>query len=127
VLKLLLILLSLQFATANAFLAEAGKLSFVWQHFQEHRAEAADITFLQFLCLHYADSQHEHADSQHKSLPLHGESGSAGFVFALFHPANSEWAPFSSGCLSDVKQAFHYRFCPPQGAFAAIFQPPRLA
>jgi hypothetical protein len=71
----LLLLLTLQIATGNLFGHELSKLPFVWAHYEEHKAEDATLTILDFLNLHYNNEEHEKQDGhRHHNLPLHCSS-----------------------------------------------------
>ncbi len=70
--RLLLFLLMLQIATGNLFGHELSRLPFVWAHYEEHKAEDATLTLLDFLNLHYNSAEHEKQDAhRHHNLPLH--------------------------------------------------------
>lgn len=68
--RLFIILLSLQIATGNILGCELSKLPFILQHYNEHQAQNTDISFWDFLNLHYFDTNHKKSDPSHKNLPL---------------------------------------------------------
>ncbi len=73
--RLLLLLLMLQIASGNLFGHELSRLPFVWAHYEEHKAEDATLTLLDFLNLHYNNAEHEQQDEhRHHNLPLHCSS-----------------------------------------------------
>jgi len=64
-------ILTLETAFPQINLAELSGLSEVWTHFQKHRLESPDITFLDFLNLHYGNSDHlNRATHDHHKLPF---------------------------------------------------------
>jgi hypothetical protein len=43
----------------------------LFRHFQKHKVESPEISFVQFLSLHYGDSEHAYEDSKnHEKLPF---------------------------------------------------------
>jgi hypothetical protein len=51
-------------------LSDLARLPELFQHFRKHREEAPEISFAEFLALHYGDSQHVDLDKNHKKLPF---------------------------------------------------------
>lgn len=73
--RLAVILLSFILALETTFpqvdLAELSSLPEVWAHFEKHRLESPGITFVDFLNLHYGDSDHlNRATHDHHKLPF---------------------------------------------------------
>jgi hypothetical protein len=68
--RLFIILLSLQIATGNILGCELSKLPFILQHYNEHQTQNTDISFWDFLNLHYFDTNHKNSDPCHNDLPL---------------------------------------------------------
>ena len=55
----------------HAEVAEFIKVPELLKHFENHKQEDPSISFLEFLHLHYGDSQHAHRDQQHhQKLPF---------------------------------------------------------
>lgn len=51
--------------------ADFARIPEVFAHFERHRKESSDITFLQFLNLHYGDTDHLSApEPDHQKLPF---------------------------------------------------------
>lgn len=52
-------------------LSDLVRLPELFRHFGKHREEAPEISFLEFIALHYGDSQHVDVDTRdHKKLPF---------------------------------------------------------
>jgi len=73
--RLVIILLSFLFVletvspTANP--TEFGHISDLWSHFEEHNQDHPEITFFEFLSLHYLDSDHiKQQTPSHQKLPF---------------------------------------------------------
>jgi hypothetical protein len=124
---LFVLLFVFQFATGNVFFAEAAKIPFLLEHYRQHTEQAPNLSFLQFLSLHYQNENHERSDEHHGHLPLHscGECSIVATGISIL-PPSFQLAMFLPELPASKKQCFHYRFFPTNGAFSAIFQPPRL-
>lgn len=65
----IIVLLAVTFLTEslfpNAEVLEFVKIPELVQHFENHKLENPSITFLEFLSLHYGDSQHAARDTKH--------------------------------------------------------------
>lgn len=56
---------------AGVELSDISQLPQLWSHFEKHKLESPEITFLDFLYLHYGDSNHFDQDAgTHKKLPF---------------------------------------------------------
>lgn len=66
----LYILLAVQFVTQQKGVMLLEDAAFMWTHFGEHKAENPDMGWLDFVSLHYSDSEHAATDSQHQKLPF---------------------------------------------------------
>lgn len=62
----------------------------LWHHYQEHRAEQDGLSFIDFLTMHYAVRDHQHADRSHEDLPFQAHHHGAGMDFGTAKPAASE-------------------------------------
>ena len=51
------------------------------KHFQEHATGSPDMGFLQFLALHYSDTEHRASDRSHDQLPFQHSHHGAGIDF----------------------------------------------
>jgi hypothetical protein len=52
-------------------LHELTKVSALLQHYEKHKLESPELTFLQFIEMHYADTEHHQQDHQnHDKLPF---------------------------------------------------------
>lgn len=75
----------------NSDYSQLGHLADLRAHYLEHQAEAAEqgdqLTFLEFLYLHFIDATH-HADADHEEdhqqLPLQSLNGAVSFVVSSF-------------------------------------------
>lgn len=55
----------------NVEVGELVKVPELLEHYKNHRLETPDITFFEFLHLHYGDSQHAQRDAgHHQKLPF---------------------------------------------------------
>lgn len=73
--KSVVVLILTIFAVESVFprvdLAELSRLPDLWSHFQKHKKESMEITFLEFLNMHYNDPQHsKSAPLDHQKLPF---------------------------------------------------------
>jgi hypothetical protein len=51
--------------------SDLASLPILFQHFQKHKLESREISFVQFLTLHYGDSEHaDHDSKDHEKLPF---------------------------------------------------------
>jgi hypothetical protein len=64
-------MLVIQLATGHNFVVELLRLPTLIEHFSEHQHEQKDISFIDFLYLHYLNNEHRNADHKHENLPLH--------------------------------------------------------
>jgi len=55
-------------------------------HFQEHRAEEGELSFLDFIALHYGDRDHAESDNSHDELPFQHHKDHGGVDHAFFAP-----------------------------------------
>lgn len=81
--RLWIFIFIIHFATGHNPLAELLRLPSLYAHFQEHRVETPDLSLLEFLKLHYADSEHHEADQKHENLPMHCHAVHAAFTFLI--------------------------------------------
>jgi len=73
--RIVLWIFVLQFATGHNLLAEVLRMPMLLDHYQIHRQETPDLSFANFLWLHYCNTHHEQSDTRHASLPLHCTHG----------------------------------------------------
>ena len=70
--KILIMLFCLQLVSGNSFSHELTQIPNVLAHYKEHKSETPDLSFLDFLQLHYLDAKHQESDkARHTQLPLH--------------------------------------------------------
>lgn len=55
-------------------------------HYQEHQAEESELSFLDFIALHYGDRDHAESDGSHDELPFQHHKDHGGVDHAFFAP-----------------------------------------
>lgn len=107
----------------NSDLHELSKISFLIQHYQGHQDKSqGQLSFLEFLRLHYKDSQHMQSEN-HERLPLKQMGNSAFDYFVSTPPLQcSPGTPLvpqnQTFILSDQVV--------PESFSGSIWQPPKL-
>jgi len=107
---------------------ELYKLHALVRHFEKHRGENPDMSFMEFLDLHYSSTPHHHQDHQtHQELPFscnHHHSNIPAPVMAFVVPHIT--APKVLIPLHDIGIA-EYEVTVPHGVQSSIWQPPKQA
>jgi hypothetical protein len=68
----------------GGIVGEIFKLRNIVAHFQEHQEIEKDISFIDFIAMHYGESSmHRGAHTHNKPFPFHKYSGSANFFAAV--------------------------------------------
>lgn len=121
--RFLIFILIFQFASGNILGSEVVKLPFLLRHFRLHVAAKPADTWLDFLRLHYANTQHRQTDPAHGQLPLHSAAVPAHTLSLL--PASVEFP-----VLTLVNDERGRRFWPdetllPAGFKSRLLRPPR--
>lgn len=107
-------------------LKELLKLPILVEHFNEHRALNAQMSFIDFLCMHYAEGNVKDADyEKDMRLPFKSaENSSVGYI-SFYLPA----PVFKQDVLvhfTERKQSFAgYNFTYSSAFLSSIWQPPR--
>lgn len=93
------------------------------EHFQEHKLQVSDITFWEFIVMHYkTDVSH---DDQDNELPFKDKNHS--YVAAAVSLPFQKLSLIEPSSFEEIKHTSHYKvafFAPPN---QAIFQPPKLS
>lgn len=103
------------------------KIPILFEHFQDHKSGDSQITFLEYLKLHYKDGQHKDADyNADIQLPFQTSNtfqalSSAGYIL----PQNYT-DTYSPGFTPRPAFTFYAGFVPESLHFD-IFQPPRFS
>ena len=121
--RILAISLLILYINSHTELHEALRLPVLLEHYQEHRQKATDMSFWEFLVMHYkTDVPHDANDSR---LPFKDPAHAfAAPALALptqkitFHESTPLTEVSHSSIYTEVSIAFH---------ISDIFQPPRLA
>lgn len=109
---------------------EMSKLPALYQHYQIHKAQNAEISFVDFLALHYGASFAQHSgDHSHSNLPMkdhhHHTGGCCASPIVLIGPPAPLPLPH---LVSDSDRAvFSDKNFHPSLHLKDIFQPPRQA
>lgn len=121
----LYILLAIQFVTQQKGVMLLEDAAFMWTHFGEHKDENPEISWFDFVSLHYSDSEHAATDSQHQKLPFQHEHI---LQFSILSPLPQEpFVAFELYLGSPVSEKLPlfdetgYKFMRAHG----IFQPPK--
>jgi hypothetical protein len=105
---------------------EFVKIPELVRHFQEHiqnRSTEASISLMDFIFLHYVDSEHSHAP-EHEKLPFHQVHKCAP-LFTLFEP---QFYSFTFLKAIWIEKAIHpmYSFFVKEISFS-FWQPPKIS
>jgi hypothetical protein len=107
----------------NSDLHELSKISFLIQHYQGHQDKSQGrLSFLEFLRLHYKDSQHMKSEN-HERLPLKQMGNSPFDYFVSTTPV------YCAPQVADFPQPKSYILFDlliPDPAAGSIWQPPKL-
>lgn len=101
---------------------EVLRLPILVQHFVEHRSQVEDMSFLEFLAMHYSTNQAH--DDQDMRLPFKDCSHSFGGQTVVL-PIQKLVLNERTGQLALVNQFFYLQH-EPQPLSLDIFQPPKL-
>lgn len=105
--------------------SELLKLPVLVQHFMEHRSEEGDVSFVNFMKMHYAKEEHHHEPNHNHQLPFKSHEGciNLNILICLIQPL-----PVSGNNLFPHSP---YYFIAPEETFqasahlSAIWQPPK--
>lgn len=104
--------------------ADLRQLPELFQHFEKHQEESPGISFLEFLYLHYGDSQHLAQDAKtHEKLPFSKAHRSISFLLANDLSVLSVSAQFNF--LMKI-EAVVYPEVPSGSIPLSIWQPPKI-
>lgn len=121
--RIVIWVLILQFATGHNLLAEVLRLPMLLDHYQTHREETPDLSFVGFLWLHYGNAQHERSDARHASLPLHC-AHSMMAESTLPHPLQLEPMNTASACVLENNLLVADEFLRLVAPLSGVFRPP---
>lgn len=123
--KFILIILAVSFLNSSTELHEFFRLSFLLQHYSEHRSEDRSLSFVDFLKIHYSNNHpDDNDDEEDNELPFKSQANiiaadSITFLFIkdeeylIFFPNERSYTLVTEGKL--IKKSF------------SIFHPPRLS
>jgi hypothetical protein len=124
--KLILALfISLQIITNNTFVEDIARIPVLVEHYQHHQQEETpNISFAEFISMHYGSDANESNDIHHHSLPLK-HTNDVGHIHLLpvFTLPESKLG-FSIIPVEIEHNTFHAQFIPNHN-LDAIFQPPK--
>lgn len=124
--KYITILFLAAYLSSSTQLIEVLKLPLLIEHYFEHKAENQNITFIQFIKLHYSENQHYEQHHKEKQLPFKAIS-QANFNAIAIHKTNFI-ETVSSNRISNpiLKHTVHYSSKYISYYKATIWQPPRI-
>ncbi len=123
--KTIAILFISLFVLSNTELNQFFKLPVLFEHFSEHKTENKNITFLQFLKIHYQGNHAPDSDDlKDKRLPFKSQGNSFSTQIFAVLPAFSE---IEISLFSDNKKsiAFYKNQFVPTFKLESIWQPPK--
>jgi len=104
---------------------EIERFSRLIEHFQEHQ-QREEISFVNFLLLHYSPFSEHSSSNDHHSLPFHSPLTSA-------HNSTTIYVPVLAGCIITTPLQTFQTFLPalPRShaflLYTSIFQPPKIS
>jgi hypothetical protein len=128
--RLVIILLCFVFVvetiSPSANLAELSHAADIWIHFKEHQQEHPEITFFEFLSLHYLDSDHIKTKSQeHQKLPFSKRSLPSNASLQAVPDAPRIYTTPSRTLVMTIAAVIYSDGCTPAVA-KAVWQPPKI-
>lgn len=94
----------------------------LWRHYQEHRVEQQELSFLGFIALHYGDRHHRDNDRTHQELPFQHHKDHGGIDHAICAPLKALGAlPPPPARADGLQQGLK----PLEGFRCRTLQPPR--
>lgn len=85
--RILILFFAMQLISGNLLGEELCKMPNLIRHYRIHQHDNPGASWSSFLRLHYANTQHRHADPAHRQLPLQSASGNS--VQAWFPPGHA--------------------------------------
>ena len=73
--KIIVWIFVLQFATGHNLIAELLRMPILIEHYKVHQEESPELSFANFLWLHYSNTTHAQSDGRHAQLPMHCSHG----------------------------------------------------
>ncbi len=105
------------------------KLPVLAHHYQEHKQIDSDITFWQFMSMHYSQPDDHDADhDKDMKLPFKTDDGCMSFITAVYVAPIVASMPIASTkpvYRSEKKEHFQKQVCLQSSFLASIWQPPR--
>jgi len=123
---LLAIFISLQIVSNNTFVEDIARIPSLIEHYKHHtKEETPDISFLDFVILHYA-SNDDSNDVHHHSLPLK-HSNDVGHIHLISAFTLPDYQLGFSIHATGVSHPTLFTQFVPKNNLDAIFQPPRFS
>jgi hypothetical protein len=123
--KIFGITMILVFAITQTELKQFFKVPSLVQHFQEHKAKDENMSFADFLQMHYHGSDMDDSDNaKDQGLPFKSFAGT-GFQISDLASPNTFVAAALSGAAEH--NAGKEKLSGPQNIFAEIWQPPKIS
>lgn len=123
--KFFTILILAGYLSSSTQLIEVLKLPLLIEHYFEHKAENNNITFLQYIKLHYAETKHYAQHHKEKQLPFKVIPTACFNVVAINKTNFVESISYTVSSTNIIKHTAHY--CSKYISYytANIWQPPK--
>ncbi len=112
-------------------LSELLKIDVLFEHYAEHKVESSQISFSNFLYMHYIDHGSDNGDKDKDSeLPFHSNSHNelVNFIVPTIIPVNHYSISFVPVFKKDEKKSFYDVHDSMTSSFlSAIWQPPQIS
>jgi hypothetical protein len=127
--RLVIILLSfvllVETVSPSANLADFSHISDIWTHFEEHSREHPGITFIEFISLHYLDSDHIKQQSlSHQKLPFSKRLQHYNFLLQMVPDGARVYTP-SRSLVMTISAVIYSGGSVPSVAMS-VWQPPKI-
>lgn len=126
--KIVTILFLSSYLFATTELSQLFKLPVLISHFMEHKQEDKDLSFWQFLCIHYAHGNPKDADyDKDMKLPFKAHDNCVTSIICITTPPSLQFSVKHSYSV-EIKQQFHTQnFQFSSYYLSSIWQPPKTA
>jgi hypothetical protein len=118
-----ILFLSLYILAATEF-RQFLKFPVLVEHFNEHKKDNQQISFLDFIYMHYAgDDDNDRDNDRDMQLPFKAQDGSSANI--LFMPSTSEYSLPEKACTIDSPGINYEELNLTSSYLASIWQPPK--
>ena len=123
----IVLFLSLQFASNNAFAVELAKIPFLFDYYKEHQHSDGHISLFAFFGKHYSGEEHKDGGHDHGKLPFKhcNHCCSQNSVNTVFYSAEESRLELDQRAFSGYRLLAVPEFS--SSFHSSIWQPPRIA